>query len=167
MNLIELFTNSKNEDIALILHCLLDRIPIVIVSSNEEEVENMMNGLTGLISFRNVMIFYTDFVNLDDYNNLLESEEYDMEVQRNIFLCYPFALEKAIEVFEDFNFWIIGCTNNVENREMRALAAFIDEYAPQKAFVVCNEREERLHGQIKILPWEKFLEDLWGGRIIG
>jgi len=116
MNLIELFTSSKNEDIALILHCLLDRTPIIIVSSNEEEVENIMNGLTDLISFRNIMIFYTDFVNLDDYNNLLESEEYDMEVQRNIFLCYPFALEKAIEIFENFNFWIIGCTNSIENR---------------------------------------------------
>ncbi|MHA1563574.1 MAG: hypothetical protein ACTSPA_15855 [Promethearchaeota archaeon] len=116
MNLIELFTSSKNEDIAFILHCLLDRIPIVIISSNEEEVENMMNGLTNLISFRNIMIFYTDFVNLDDYNSLLESEEYDIEVQRNIFLCYPFALEKAIEVFENFNFWIIGCTNSIENR---------------------------------------------------
>ena len=116
MNLIELFTSSKNEDIAFILHCLLDRIPIVIISSNEEEVENMMNGLTNLISFRNIMIFYTDFVNLDDYNSLLESEEYDMEVQRNIFLCYPFALEKATEVFENFNFWIIGCTNSIENR---------------------------------------------------
>ena len=116
MNLIELFTSSKNEDIALILHCILDRIPILIISSNEEEVENVMNGLTNLISFRSIMIFYTDFVNLDDYNNLLESEEYDMEVQRNIFLCYPFALEKAIEVFENFNFWIIGCTNSIENR---------------------------------------------------
>ena len=116
MNLIELFTSSKNEDIALILHCLLDRTPIIIISSNEEEVENIMNGLTNLISFRNIMIFYTDFVNLDDYNNLLESEEYDMEVQRNIFLCYPFALEKAIEVFENFDFWIIGCTNSIENR---------------------------------------------------
>jgi len=116
MNLIELFTSSKNEDIALILHCLLDRIPIVIISSNEEDVENIINGLTNLISFRNIMIFYTDFVNLDDYNNLLESEEYDMEVQRNVFLCYPFALEKAISVFGNFNFWIIGCTNNVENK---------------------------------------------------
>ena len=116
MNLIELFTSSKNEDIALILHCLLDRTPIIIVSSNEEEVEDIMNGLTNLISFRNIMIFYTDFVNLDDYNSLLESEEYDMEVQRNIFLCYPFALEKAVEVFENFNFWIIGCTNSFENR---------------------------------------------------
>ncbi len=58
-------------------------------------------------------------------------------------------------------------TNCVENREMRALNAFIDEYAPQKAFIVCNEKAERVHAQIKIIPWGKFLEDLWGGRIIG
>ena len=57
-------------------------------------------------------------------------------------------------------------THYVEKREMRALNAFIDEYAPQKALVVCNEKEERVHGHIKILPWRKFLMDLWGGRII-
>jgi predicted AAA+ superfamily ATPase len=57
-------------------------------------------------------------------------------------------------------------TDYVENREMRALAAFINEYSPQKAFIVCNEKVERVHGQIKVLPWRKFLEDLWGGRII-
>ena len=57
-------------------------------------------------------------------------------------------------------------TNYVENREMRPLNAFIDEYAPQKALVVCNEKVERVHGLIKILPWRKFLKYLWGGRII-
>ena len=57
-------------------------------------------------------------------------------------------------------------TNYVEKREMRALAAFIDEFTPQRAFIVCNEKAERVHGQIKVLPWRKFLEDLWGGRII-
>jgi predicted AAA+ superfamily ATPase len=58
-------------------------------------------------------------------------------------------------------------TSYVENREMRALTAFIVEFAPQKAFIVCNEKTERVHGKLKILPWRKFLEDLWGGRIIG
>jgi predicted AAA+ superfamily ATPase len=57
-------------------------------------------------------------------------------------------------------------TSYVEKKEMRALSAFMDEYAPQKALVVCNEKAERLHGRIRILPWRKFLDDLWGGRII-
>ena len=41
-------------------------------------------------------------------------------------------------------------TGYVEKKEMRAFAAFIDEYAPQKAIIVCNEKAERVHGQIKI-----------------
>jgi predicted AAA+ superfamily ATPase len=57
-------------------------------------------------------------------------------------------------------------TSYVENRETRALDALIDEYTPQQAFVVCNEKVERVHGQIKIIPWRKFLEDLWQRKII-
>ncbi|MFH2042575.1 MAG: DUF4143 domain-containing protein [Acidobacteriota bacterium] len=57
-------------------------------------------------------------------------------------------------------------TGHVDNRDMRGLAAFIDEYSPQKALIVCNEKMERLHGEIRIYPWRKFLNDLWEGRII-
>jgi predicted AAA+ superfamily ATPase len=56
--------------------------------------------------------------------------------------------------------------SHVENRDLRPLAAFMDEYRPNKALVVCNEREERVVGKIIILPWRRFLEELWGGRII-
>jgi predicted AAA+ superfamily ATPase len=57
-------------------------------------------------------------------------------------------------------------TSYVENKEMRALTAFLDEFTPKKAFIVCNEKTERVHGKIKILPWRRFLEDLWGGKIL-
>jgi len=54
----------------------------------------------------------------------------------------------------------------VENRDLRPLKAFIDEYAPKKAMVVCNEKNERVVGQIRILPWRRFLEHLWSDEII-
>ena len=56
--------------------------------------------------------------------------------------------------------------SRVDNRELRSLAAFVDEFAPKSALVVCNEREERALGQIRIVPWRAFLRDLWEGRII-
>lgn len=56
--------------------------------------------------------------------------------------------------------------SHVENRDLRPLIAFIDEYRPKKAIVVCNERGERVVGKIKILPWRRFLEELWAGGII-
>jgi predicted AAA+ superfamily ATPase len=57
-------------------------------------------------------------------------------------------------------------SNRVEQRDLRSMMAFIEEYAPKKALLVCNEREERVQGQIRIMPWRRFLEDLWEGKII-
>jgi predicted AAA+ superfamily ATPase len=57
-------------------------------------------------------------------------------------------------------------TTHVKKRDLRPLTAFIEEYSPRKALVVCNEREERVHGRIRIIPYRKFLRDLWGDKII-
>jgi predicted AAA+ superfamily ATPase len=57
--------------------------------------------------------------------------------------------------------------NRVDRRELRPLMAFRDEYRPRQTLVVCNERSERIHERIRILPWRVFLRDLWAGKIIG
>ncbi len=57
-------------------------------------------------------------------------------------------------------------SSRVDNRELRSLNTFIEKYSPRQALVVCNEREERLHGRIRIMPWKSFLRDLWKGKII-
>ena len=56
--------------------------------------------------------------------------------------------------------------SHVDKRALRPLAAFRQEYSPREAIVICNEREERIHDKIKIMPWHKFLRDLWEGKII-
>ena len=57
-------------------------------------------------------------------------------------------------------------SNRIEKRDLQPLNAFIEEYLPRKALVVCNEREERIHGRIHIMPYRNFLRDLWEGKII-
>ena len=54
----------------------------------------------------------------------------------------------------------------VDNKDLRPLAAFTEEFAPKKSLLVCNEKQERLHGKTRILPWQKFLSLLWEGKII-
>lgn len=54
----------------------------------------------------------------------------------------------------------------VDSKDLRPLLAFSDEFAPKKSILVCNEKQERLHGKARILPWRKFLELLWEGKII-
>lgn len=51
--------------------------------------------------------------------------------------------------------------SRIKKKSLKPLKAFIEEHSPRKAFVVCNEREERVYGQIRIIPYRKFLSDLW------
>lgn len=57
-------------------------------------------------------------------------------------------------------------SSRVDKADISGLSAFVDEYSPKKAIIVCNEREKRLIDKIEILPWEMFLERLWSGKII-
>lgn len=57
-------------------------------------------------------------------------------------------------------------TSRVDARSLRSLRIFVEEYAPRKAIVVCNEPTERVVGSVRILPWKEFLQLLWSGEVI-
>ena len=57
-------------------------------------------------------------------------------------------------------------SSRIDSSDLRPLKAFIQEYRPAKAFVVCNERLPRVHEGIRILPWREFLKMLWEGDVI-
>jgi predicted AAA+ superfamily ATPase len=57
-------------------------------------------------------------------------------------------------------------TSLVKSSDMKGISAFKDEHRPSKSIIVCNERESRLSGDIRILPWQLFLEELWSGMIV-
>lgn len=57
-------------------------------------------------------------------------------------------------------------TARLDSRDLRPLMAFIDEHAPAKAFVVCNEPAERIVGAVRIVPWKEFLQALWSGDVL-
>jgi len=56
--------------------------------------------------------------------------------------------------------------NRIDKRDLNALVAFAEEYSPKRNFMVCNEKEKRLHGKIEILPWSNFLQELWAGNVL-
>ena len=57
-------------------------------------------------------------------------------------------------------------TDRVDRRVLRPMKTFRDNYAPAKSIVVCNEREERVHSGIRIMPWRVLLQELWDNTII-
>jgi len=58
-------------------------------------------------------------------------------------------------------------SSRVEGRDCRALHAFASEHKPRQAIVVCCESEERRVGDVRIVPWAAFLQQLWAGEVIG
>lgn len=57
-------------------------------------------------------------------------------------------------------------TDRVDRRVLRHMKTFRANYAPAKSIVVCNEREERVHSGIRIMPWRVLLQELWDNTII-
>lgn len=57
-------------------------------------------------------------------------------------------------------------TSRLDSRDLMSLAAFQEGYSPKNAFIVCNEKEERLTNRVRIYPWRRFLKALWAGEII-
>jgi predicted AAA+ superfamily ATPase len=58
-------------------------------------------------------------------------------------------------------------TARVDDRDLRPLALFREAHRPRLSIVVCNEPEERVVGAVRILPWQRFFDELWSGRIMG
>ncbi len=54
----------------------------------------------------------------------------------------------------------------VDSRDLNPLVAYMEEYSPKRAYVVCNEKTRRIQKGITIIPWKEFLRELWGQSII-
>ncbi|MFH1672328.1 MAG: AAA family ATPase [Pseudomonadota bacterium] len=61
----------------------------------------------------------------------------------------------------------VKSATRVDQKDARSLIAFVEDYSPRKALIICNEKQERVHGKVRIMPYRKFLSDLWEGKIIG
>lgn len=117
MNLIQLLNTLDEANISLILRCLLDRVPILTVGTDEWETNDLVNDIASYLDFRTELVYYTDFVGNDDYEEILANEENDYEVKRSVILCHTNAAAIAIQEIHQFRSWIIGITADSDNEE--------------------------------------------------
>ena len=55
----------------------------------------------------------------------------------------------------------------VRREDLKAMRAYVEEHRPRHAIVVCNEEVPRQAGDgIRVLPWQRFLEQLWANEIV-
>jgi predicted AAA+ superfamily ATPase len=88
-------------------------------------------------------------------------------------LNYPLAYWRTVSQLEiDF---VLGdhevaievkSTGEVQNRHIKGLKAFAEEYTAKKLILVSNDPYPRMVDNVLILPWQIFLQQLWNGEIL-
>ncbi len=124
MNFLDLLESSKKNS-ALLLYCLLDRIPVIIsvIRNNEDDRirdELLLDSIADCFyfrqSFKNNFIHESSINNYQDYLYALEKETLDDDVQRLFVLSIVQDLDKFVEKFlnhlTSLKGWIISCKNN-------------------------------------------------------
>ncbi len=60
----------------------------------------------------------------------------------------------------------VKAAQTADDRHARGLRAFQEEYRVKEALLVSRDAKPRKMGNIRILPWNIFLEELWSGKIM-
>ncbi|KKM00578.1 hypothetical protein LCGC14_1803010 [marine sediment metagenome] len=108
MNFFKFLDKLKRSYNSLILYCLLDRIPIIVLGDNSEKIDNFLVELSELIHFRKEYIFHTDFISNNEYETIISNENIDYNYQRAHIRCPSNVSLKALSQFDNINSWLIG-----------------------------------------------------------
>jgi len=126
MNFFKILDKFKQQHISLILYCLLDRIPIIVLGDNSDDINNLLMELSELVHFRKEYVFYTDFISADEYENLISNESIDYNYQRTHIRCPCEVAVRALNTIKNIGSWLIGIVIPREKSDLLRLKEFIN-----------------------------------------
>ncbi|MFW9782532.1 MAG: hypothetical protein ACFFFB_09650 [Candidatus Heimdallarchaeota archaeon] len=127
MNFFKILDKFKRHYTALILYCLLDRIPIIVIGDDTDKIDAFLIELSELVHFRKEYVFYTDFISLDEYEDLLSNEGIDYNYQRAHIRCPCNVAIKALNTFRNIDSWLIGIVIPQQKEELKKLKDYINK----------------------------------------
>ena len=104
LRLIELM----GEDFPLLLNSALNRLPILVIGSDIELVDDIVESLALLNPHRHKMVFWRDFTSEEEIMSVWEEEKHNYEVNRTTVCCLASNLRLALERIRQFTGWVIG-----------------------------------------------------------
>ncbi|MFX1490259.1 MAG: hypothetical protein ACFFBI_14000 [Promethearchaeota archaeon] len=138
MNFFTFLDKLKRNYNSLILYCLLDRIPIIVLGEDSDKIDNFLIELSELVHFRKDYVFYTDFVSIEDYENLISNESIDYNYQRAHIRCPCNVSLKALNHFDNINSWLIGLIIPKEKDEYNTIISKISNNAKELLFITIS-----------------------------
>ncbi|MFX1303277.1 MAG: hypothetical protein ACFE9X_07960 [Promethearchaeota archaeon] len=138
MNFFNFLDKLKRNYNSLILYCLLDRIPIIVLGEDPDDIDNFLIELSELVHFRKEYIFYTDFVSRNEYENLISNENIDYNYQRAHVRCPCNVSRKALSQFEGIHSWLIGLTIPKKKEQLIYLKNLIKKKSKDLLFITIS-----------------------------
>ena len=123
------FLGEKN--FTILLYCVLNRIPIFVAGEIDDEVNDLINSIISLVPHRNDVVFYSDFIEPEDYSLMIEEELNNFNIPRLIVCCPTTASKIAMESISNLTGWILGikCNGSSSREEIfRKLSDRLDFY---------------------------------------
>ncbi len=138
MNFFTFLDKLKRNYNSIILYCLLDRIPIIVLGEDSDKIDNFLIELSELVDFRKDYVFYTDFISINDYENLISNENIDYNSQRAHIRCPCSVSIKALNQFDNIDSWLIGLIIPEKKDEVVFIKNLIKEKAKDLLFITIS-----------------------------
>lgn len=108
MDIFKFLDSLGKENRSLILYSLLNRVPIIVFGKEPDKVNKFINDLTDLIKFRKELVYYTDFVSNNEYEELILNEFNDYNCTRIHIRCPTNVSSLLLDEFDDIDSIIIA-----------------------------------------------------------
>jgi hypothetical protein len=115
INVFKLLDRSKKKDSCLVIYSLLNRIPLFFFGSDPPIIDNLLNELSTIIPFRKELTFYNDFISMEEYEEIIQNENIDFNIQRTQICCPCSYFAQLLKTFHSYKSFIIGV--NLERQE--------------------------------------------------
>jgi hypothetical protein len=97
-----------DEQFPLLLHSILERIPVVVAGEDIELVDDIAESLTTLSPHRHKLIFWRDFTSESEILSVWEEEKHDYEVSRTVVCGLSGNLRLALDRITRFAGWTLA-----------------------------------------------------------
>ncbi|MFW9959298.1 MAG: hypothetical protein ACFFCT_14615 [Candidatus Odinarchaeota archaeon] len=97
-----------DEQFPLLLHSVLERIPVIVAGEDIELVDDIAESLTTLSPHRHKLVFWRDFTSESEILSVWEEEKHNYEVSRTVVCGLSGNLRLALDRITRFTGWTLA-----------------------------------------------------------
>ncbi|MHA1230395.1 MAG: hypothetical protein ACTSRP_03865 [Candidatus Helarchaeota archaeon] len=133
----DLINILNKENFSKMLRILLNRIPIFIIGPEPLQVDRIVNSIVKLVPHRHEIVYWNDFIEDYELENLYSEEESDYNVKRLIISSLSNATPHALRKIVKFRGWVLGYY--LKNGNFDNVLEDLKSNIPQALFILLKE----------------------------